>query len=184
MELSIPFAKTNTHRILMIFIDQAKLEASDWCVGVMHWTDQWSCFSKKILSMGKIVTHKTSYVIDSKSLEDCELICEVEITLMYLWVKTLLWSTSSMRWVITCNIVNFFFLFSRTNPSPLLKTTRRKKMHFISQSLTTFSLLPPMFKKWQCTLLVFYVGYILDDKNTLCNGFFLTGLSVLFRVFK
>jgi len=33
-------------------------------------------------------------------------------------------------------------------------------------------------------LLVFYVGYILDDKNTLCNGYFLTGLSVLFRVFK
>jgi hypothetical protein len=34
------------------------------------------------------------------------------------------------------------------------------------------------------SLLVFYVGFILDDKNTLCNGCFLTGLSVLFRVFK
>jgi hypothetical protein len=34
------------------------------------------------------------------------------------------------------------------------------------------------------SLLVFYVGYILDDKNTLCNGCFLTGLSVLFGVFK
>jgi len=34
------------------------------------------------------------------------------------------------------------------------------------------------------SLLVFYVGYILDDKNTLCNGCFLTELSVLFRVFK
>jgi hypothetical protein len=34
------------------------------------------------------------------------------------------------------------------------------------------------------SLLVFYVGYILDDKNTLCNGCFSTGLSVLFRVFK
>jgi hypothetical protein len=33
-------------------------------------------------------------------------------------------------------------------------------------------------------MLVFYIGNILVDKNTLCNGFFLTGLSVLFRVFK
>jgi hypothetical protein len=28
------------------------------------------------------------------------------------------------------------------------------------------------------TVLVFYVGYILDDKNTLCNGCKLTGWSV------
>jgi hypothetical protein len=28
------------------------------------------------------------------------------------------------------------------------------------------------------SLLVFYVGYILDNKNTLCNGFKLTGWSV------
>jgi hypothetical protein len=34
------------------------------------------------------------------------------------------------------------------------------------------------------SLLVFYIGDILVDKNTLCNGCFLTGLSVLFRVFK
>jgi hypothetical protein len=34
------------------------------------------------------------------------------------------------------------------------------------------------------SLLVFYIGNILVDKNTLCNSFFLTGLSVLFRVFK
>jgi hypothetical protein len=34
------------------------------------------------------------------------------------------------------------------------------------------------------SLLVFYFGYILNDINTLCNGCFLTGLSVLFRVFK
>jgi hypothetical protein len=34
------------------------------------------------------------------------------------------------------------------------------------------------------SLLVFYIGNILVDKNTLCNGCFLTGLSVLFRVFK
>jgi hypothetical protein len=33
-------------------------------------------------------------------------------------------------------------------------------------------------------LLVFYIGNILVDKNTLCNGCFLTGLLVLFRVFK
>jgi hypothetical protein len=33
-------------------------------------------------------------------------------------------------------------------------------------------------------LLVFYIGNILVDKNTLCNGCFLIGLSVLFRVFK
>jgi hypothetical protein len=34
------------------------------------------------------------------------------------------------------------------------------------------------------SLLVFYIGNILVDKNTLCNGCFLTGLSVLFRVIK
>jgi hypothetical protein len=34
------------------------------------------------------------------------------------------------------------------------------------------------------SLLVFYIGNILVDKNTLCNSCFLTGLLVLFRVFK
>jgi len=34
------------------------------------------------------------------------------------------------------------------------------------------------------SLLVFYIGNILVDKNTLCNGCFLIELSVLFRVFK
>jgi hypothetical protein len=34
------------------------------------------------------------------------------------------------------------------------------------------------------SLLVFYIGNILVDKNTLCNGCFLIGLSVLFKVFK
>jgi hypothetical protein len=36
----------------------------------------------------------------------------------------------------------------------------------------------------KCKVLVFYIGNILVDKNTLCNGFFLIGLSVLFIVFK
>jgi hypothetical protein len=53
--------------ILMIYLDQAKLEASDWCVGVMHWMGHKSRFSTKIQSMGKTVTPKTSYDIDSKS---------------------------------------------------------------------------------------------------------------------
>jgi hypothetical protein len=34
------------------------------------------------------------------------------------------------------------------------------------------------------SLLVFYIDNILVDKNTLCNSCVLTGLSVLFRVFK
>jgi len=34
------------------------------------------------------------------------------------------------------------------------------------------------------SLLVFYVGYILDDKNALCNGCILIGLLVLFGIFK
>jgi hypothetical protein len=34
------------------------------------------------------------------------------------------------------------------------------------------------------SLLVFYIDNIMVEKNTLCNGCFLTGLSVLFRVFK
>jgi hypothetical protein len=33
-------------------------------------------------------------------------------------------------------------------------------------------------------VLVFYFGYILYDKNTLCNGCILTGLLILFRIFK
>jgi hypothetical protein len=33
------------------------------------------------------------------------------------------------------------------------------------------------------SLLVFYIGNIPVDKNTLCNDCFLTGLSVLFKVF-
>jgi hypothetical protein len=37
---------------------------------------------------------------------------------------------------------------------------------------------------WSWNVLVFYIGNILVDKNILCNGYFLTGLSVLFRVFK
>jgi hypothetical protein len=43
---------------------------------------------------------------------------------------------------------------------------------------------PEISKSDKLRLLVFYAGFILDDKNTLCNGCFLTGLSVLFRVFK
>jgi hypothetical protein len=35
-----------------------------------------------------------------------------------------------------------------------------------------------------CKLLVFYVGNILDDKNTLCNGCILNRLIGLFKVFK
>jgi hypothetical protein len=31
------------------------------------------------------------------------------------------------------------------------------------------------------SLLVFYIGYILDDKNTLCNGCISTGRSVLIQ---
>jgi hypothetical protein len=34
------------------------------------------------------------------------------------------------------------------------------------------------------SLLVFYIGNILVDKKTLCNGCFLIGLSILLRVFK
>jgi hypothetical protein len=30
-------------------------------------------------------------------------------------------------------------------------------------------------------MLVFYVGYILDDRNTLCNGCILIGWSVLIQ---
>jgi len=33
-------------------------------------------------------------------------------------------------------------------------------------------------------LLVFYIGNILVDKNTLCKCCFLTGILVQFRVFK
>jgi len=34
------------------------------------------------------------------------------------------------------------------------------------------------------SLLVFYIGNILVDKNTLCHNCFLIGLSILFRAFK
>jgi hypothetical protein len=77
MELGIPFVKTVTHQIFVIYLDQAKLEALDWCVGVMHWTDNMNCFSTKILSTGKTHTPKITYDIDYKSLEYCVLKCEV-----------------------------------------------------------------------------------------------------------
>jgi len=37
MELSIPFVKIVTHQIFVIYLDQAKLEVSGWCVGIIHW---------------------------------------------------------------------------------------------------------------------------------------------------
>jgi hypothetical protein len=36
MELDIPFAKTVTHRIFVIYLDQEKLEALGKYIGVMH----------------------------------------------------------------------------------------------------------------------------------------------------
>jgi hypothetical protein len=36
MELGIPFAKTVTHRIFVIYLNRVKLEASGLCVGIMH----------------------------------------------------------------------------------------------------------------------------------------------------
>jgi len=77
MELGIPFAKTVTYRMFVSYLNQAKLEASGWCVDVMHWTDIGSCFSMKILSKGKTHTPNITYDIDSKSWDDCVLRCEV-----------------------------------------------------------------------------------------------------------
>jgi hypothetical protein len=75
MELGIPFVKTVTHRIFVIYFNQVKLEALGWCVGVMNWMDLGSCFSMKILSKGKTHTPNITYDIDSKSWEDCVLKC-------------------------------------------------------------------------------------------------------------
>jgi len=75
MELGIPFVKIITHWIFVIYLNQAKLEASSWCVGVMYWTNPGSCFSMKVLSKGKTHTLNITYDIDSKSSEDCVLIC-------------------------------------------------------------------------------------------------------------
>jgi len=55
MELGIPFVKTVTHRIFVIYLDQTKLKALCWCVGVMHWTDLESFFSMKILSEENLI---------------------------------------------------------------------------------------------------------------------------------
>jgi hypothetical protein len=119
MELGIPFAKTFTYRIFMIYLNQVKLEASGWCVDVIHWTDIGSCFSMKILSKGKTHTPNITYDINSKSWDDCVLICEVYITLMHLWVRSNWWSKYPVCWVIAINIVRK--LFPRRNLSPLLK---------------------------------------------------------------
>jgi hypothetical protein len=67
MELGILFAKTVTHQIFVIYLYQVKLEALDWCVAVMHWTDLGICLSTKILSKGKTHTLNITYDIDSKS---------------------------------------------------------------------------------------------------------------------
>jgi hypothetical protein len=71
MELDIPSGKAIvTHQIFVIYLDQAKLEASGLCVGVMYWTGYVSCL-KLILS------RSTSYDIDFKSWDDYVLRCEV-----------------------------------------------------------------------------------------------------------
>jgi hypothetical protein len=118
MKLGIPFAKTVTHQIFVIYLDQAKLEASGWCV-VVHWTNNESCFFTKILSMGKTHTPNITYDIDSKSWQDCVLDVKCRsLWCIYEWYPNR-WSTFLMRWVIAINIVRK--LFSRRNPSPLLK---------------------------------------------------------------
>jgi len=61
------------------------------------------------------------------------------------------------------------------------RSTKNAEKHLcisLFTSMKTASHSPPS------SLLVFYIGSILVDKNTLCNGYFLTGLSVIFRVFK
>jgi hypothetical protein len=45
----------------------------------------------------------------------------------------------------------------------------------ISLAVTTKERKKEKKKKRRSKLLVFYVGYILDDKNTLCNGCKLIG---------
>jgi hypothetical protein len=75
MELGIPIVKTITHRIFVIYLNQAKLEASGWCIGVMHWMDLGICFSMKIPSKGKTHTLNITYDINSKSWKDCVLRC-------------------------------------------------------------------------------------------------------------
>jgi hypothetical protein len=75
MELDIPFVKTVTHQIFVIYLIQAKFEALGWCVGVIFWMELGSCFSMKILSKGKTHTFNITFDIDSKSWEDFALIC-------------------------------------------------------------------------------------------------------------
>jgi hypothetical protein len=76
-----------------------------------------SCHSLSTLSKWNDCNSVTSYDIDSKSLEDSELICQVDATFMHLGVRHLLWSKFLVRLMITCNIVRTTFL--RMNPSPL-----------------------------------------------------------------
>jgi hypothetical protein len=75
-------------------------------------------FSLNILSIRMTITLET-YDIDSKFCEDCELKCQVDVTLMHLAMRPLLRSIFSLGWVIICSIV--IKLFSRRNPSRLFK---------------------------------------------------------------
>jgi len=77
MELGIPFAKTVTHRIFVIYLDQAKLKGLGCYVCIMYWTELESCFYMKILSKRKTHTPNSTYDIDSKLWEDGVLRCEV-----------------------------------------------------------------------------------------------------------
>jgi hypothetical protein len=72
--------------IIMTYLDRVKMQTSGWCVGVMYWTNHESYFFSKILSIGIIVTSETSYDIDSKFWENCEL-SQVKVTLLHLWVR-------------------------------------------------------------------------------------------------
>jgi hypothetical protein len=57
--------------------------------------------------------------IDSKSLEDCKLLYQIDATFMHLGVIPLLWSKFLVHLVITCSIVITNFL--KRNPSPKFK---------------------------------------------------------------
>jgi hypothetical protein len=55
--------------------------------------EPWSCLFNKICLCENLLLLKNTYDSDSKRRENYLLICEVEIVLIYLWVRYLLWST-------------------------------------------------------------------------------------------
>jgi len=77
MEFSIPFAKTVTHQIFVIYLDHVKLKGFKLMCRCYALNWPWELFFHKNAVKGKTHTPNITYDINSKSWEDSVLKYEV-----------------------------------------------------------------------------------------------------------